>query len=75
MPPRHPIMLLKSSKFNMAAVSVKRSILVLPHRLKDRLKDILVSNHAPLRLEFYVQLNLCATATFETEISGRCGEV
>ena len=25
-PPRHPIILLKSNKFNMAAVSVKRSI-------------------------------------------------
>ena len=26
MPPGHPIMLLKSNKFNMAAVSVKRRI-------------------------------------------------
>ena len=28
MPPGHPIILLKSNKFNMAAVSVKRSIVV-----------------------------------------------
>ena len=27
-PPGHPIILLKSNKFNMAAVSVKRSILI-----------------------------------------------
>ena len=27
-PPGHPIILLKSNKFNMAAVSVKRSILM-----------------------------------------------
>ena len=41
-------------------------ILVLPHRLKDRLRDILMSSHAPFRLEFYVQLNLSKTATLET---------
>ena len=30
MPPGHPIILLKSNKFNMAAVSVKRSIVLTP---------------------------------------------
>ena len=32
-PPGHPIILLKSNKFNMAAVSVKRSILSLDELL------------------------------------------
>ena len=38
-PPRHPIMILKSNEFNMAAVSVKRSIRIRadPNNL-DRLK-------------------------------------
>ena len=53
----------------------RERILVLPHRLKDRLKDILMSSPAPLRLELYVQLNLSKTATLGTEKSGRCREV
>ena len=53
----------------------RERILVLPCRLKDRLKDNLMSSPAPLRLEFYVQLNLSKTATLETEKSGRCREV
>ena len=53
----------------------RERILVLPHRLKDRLRDILMPSHAPFRLEFYVQLNLSKTATLETEKSGRCSEV
>ena len=53
----------------------RERILVLPCRLKDRLKDILMSSHAPLRLEFYVKLNLSKTTTLETEKSGRWREV
>ena len=35
-PPGHPIILLKSSKFNMAAVSVERSITL--YMIKDRIR-------------------------------------
>ena len=38
MPPGHPIILLKSNEFNMAAVSVKRSIvalILLPYKGKN----------------------------------------
>ena len=42
MPPGHPIILLKSNKFNMAAISVKRSIIsnkfVSKHYRKSSIK-------------------------------------
>ena len=37
MPPGHPIILLKSDKFNMAAVSVKRSIITKLYCINNHL--------------------------------------
>ena len=48
-PPGHPIILLKSNKFNMAAVSVKRSItvtLVAPLRNESELHKHCLVQHA-----------------------------